>query len=125
MKLLSTLFATACLLLGLSAEAASAQTVGMENVDINIPDLKQAEQFFSDALGCVPVTRIGPFELDGVAAADPAKFAPRADSVKLAMVRCGKGSNIELFEYTIRKVIWQYPGRKIWAPRISRSTPMT
>jgi len=99
MKLLATLFATACLLLGLSAQAASAQAVGVDHVGINVPDLKQAEQFFSDALGCVPVTHIGPFKLDGAVAADPAKFAPRADSVKLAMVRCGKGSNIELFEY--------------------------
>jgi catechol 2,3-dioxygenase-like lactoylglutathione lyase family enzyme len=99
MKLIANLFAAASLLLGLSAQAASVQAVGVDHVGINVPDLKQAEQFFSDALGCVPVTHIGPFKLDPAAADDTARFAPRADSVRLAMIRCGQGANIELFEY--------------------------
>lgn len=99
MKFFPTLYMAASLLLGLPAQAASVPAVGIDHVGINVPDLQQAERFFSDALGCVPVTHIGPFKLDPAAAADPARFAPRADSVRLAMVRCGQGSSIELFEY--------------------------
>jgi catechol 2,3-dioxygenase-like lactoylglutathione lyase family enzyme len=99
MKFFTHLLAAASLLSVLSAQAASVEAAGVDHVGINVPDLKQAKQFFSNALGCVPVTHIGPFKLDAGAAEGSAKFAPRADSVRLAMIRCGKGSNIELFEY--------------------------
>jgi catechol 2,3-dioxygenase-like lactoylglutathione lyase family enzyme len=105
----ANIIAGASLLLGMSAQAATVQPVGIDHVGINVPDLKQAEQFLSDALGCVPVTHIGPFPLNTGAADDTAKFAPRADSVKLAMVRCGKGANIELFEYRNSKGSMEIP----------------
>lgn len=67
---------------------AGVSTPGIDHVGINVPDLKQAEAFLVSIFGCEPVTQIGPFNM-----------APRADSVTLAMVRCGNGANIELFEY--------------------------
>lgn len=76
------------------------RAVGVDRVGITVPNLQQAEAFFAGAFGCVPVTRIGPFKLDG--ASGPG-FAPRADSVTLAMIRCGHGSNIDLFEYVNSK----------------------
>lgn len=100
MKYLTTMLTSLLLLAAMPAHAAGVQAVGVDHVGINVPNLAQAEQFFSDAFGCVPVTHIGPFKLDALAAAaDETKFAPRADSVTLAMLRCGTGSNIELFEY--------------------------
>jgi catechol 2,3-dioxygenase-like lactoylglutathione lyase family enzyme len=103
MKLIARLIAATALLSGMSAQAAGIRAVGVDHIGINVPNLTQAEQFFSSAFGCVPVTHIGPFKLDGAAADGDAKFAPRADSVVLAMIRCGTGSNIELFEYTNSK----------------------
>jgi len=82
--------ACAAILLGLGglAQAAGIKTAGIDHVGISVPDLKQAEAFLSSTFGCEAVTHIGPFPM-----------APRADSVTLAMVRCGSGANIELFEY--------------------------
>ena len=109
MKFIASLIAGAALLSGLSAaQAAGVRAVGVDHVGINVPNLAQAEQFFSSAFGCTPVTHIGPFKLDAAAAGD-AGFAPRADSVVLAMIRCGTGSNIELFEYTNSKGSTQQP----------------
>lgn len=109
MKFIASLIAGATLSIGMSAQAAPTRVVGVDHVGINVPNLVQAEQFFSSAFGCTPVTHIGPFKLDGAAADADAKFAPRADSVVLAMIRCGTGANIELFEYTNSKGSAQQP----------------
>lgn len=99
MKLLASCFMAIGVLAGGASQAAGIRVAGVDHVGINVPDLKQAEAFFDSAFGCKPVTRIGPFQLDPTAPADAAGFAPRADSVTIAMLRCGAGSNIELFEY--------------------------
>lgn len=90
MKTIATVFAAMLLGLGGSAQAGGIgiKSAGVDHVGISVPDLKQAEDFLSSTFGCQPVTHIGPFPM-----------APRAESVKLSMVRCGNGSNIELFEY--------------------------
>ncbi|MBP0597985.1 VOC family protein [Herbaspirillum sp. LeCh32-8] len=99
MKYFASMLTSLLLLATVQGHAAGVQAVGVDHVGINVPNLQQAEQFFSSAFGCVPVTHIGPFKLDGAAGGGDTKFAPRADSVTLAMLRCGTGSNIELFEY--------------------------
>lgn len=71
-----------------AAHGGGIRTAGIDHVGINVPDLKQAEAFLATTFGCEAVTHIGPFDA-----------APRAGSVRLAMVRCGSGANIELFEY--------------------------
>lgn len=95
MNTVATVFATAVLALGLgSAQAATPaaapaiKSAGIDHVGISVPNLKQAEEFFVTTFGCQPVTQIGPFPMK-----------PHAESVTLAMVRCGTGANIELFEY--------------------------
>jgi len=88
MKIIAAVFATVVLNLGGAAQAAGIKTAGIDHVGMNVPDLKQAEEFLSTTFGCEPVTQIGPFDM-----------APRAESLTLAMVRCGAGANIELFEY--------------------------
>nr|WP_198982320.1 VOC family protein [Herbaspirillum sp. ASV7] len=100
MKFLASLLAAAALLFSAPGHAAGVPIAGVDHVGINVPDLKAAQAFFIETFGCVPVTRIGPFPLDPAASATDSAFAPRADSVTLAMIRCGTGANIELFEYT-------------------------
>lgn len=99
MKFIASLLAAVALLMAVPGHAAGVPIAGIDHVGINVPDLKQAEAFFIDTFGCVPVTQIGPFPLDVAAAEKSEAFAPRADSVTLAMIRCGTGANIELFEY--------------------------
>ncbi|OWT73731.1 MULTISPECIES: VOC family protein [unclassified Achromobacter] len=99
MKFIATLAAALAVIAAPPSHAAGVQAVGIDHVGINVPDLKQAEAFFSRTFGCMPVTHIGPFKLDAGGTEGNAKFAPRADSVSLAMLRCGTGSNVELFEY--------------------------
>ncbi|MRW87726.1 4-hydroxyphenylpyruvate dioxygenase [Pseudoduganella sp. FT26W] len=88
MKIFAAVFAAIVLNLGGAAQAAGIKSAGIDHVGVNVPDLKQAEAFFANTFGCEPVTQIGPFPM-----------TPRAESLTLAMIRCGTGANIELFEY--------------------------
>ncbi|NYE62019.1 catechol 2,3-dioxygenase-like lactoylglutathione lyase family enzyme [Duganella sp. 1224] len=88
MKIMAAILTAFVLNLGGAAQAAGIKTAGIDHVGINVPNLKQAEDFLVSTFGCEPITQIGPFGM-----------APRAESVTLAMVRCGAGANIELFEY--------------------------
>jgi catechol 2,3-dioxygenase-like lactoylglutathione lyase family enzyme len=88
MKFVTALFAAIVLNIGGLAQAAGIKSAGIDHVGISVPDLKQAQDFLAKTFDCHPVTHIGPFDM-----------APRAESVSLAMVRCGTGANIELFEY--------------------------
>lgn len=72
-----------------SARTPGIKTAGIDHVGINVPDIGQAEAFLSSTFGCMPITHIGPFPL----------AKARAEAVSIAMVRCGSGANIELFEY--------------------------
>jgi catechol 2,3-dioxygenase-like lactoylglutathione lyase family enzyme len=103
------LIATASLLLSFSlhasAQTPAAQpvgihTAGVDHVGITVPDLKQAQAFLASTFGCTPVTHIGPFNMTTSLSPDrSSQVAARAASVSISMVRCGTGSNIELFEY--------------------------
>lgn len=90
---------------GVTAHAAGVKVAGVDHVGVNVPDLAQAESFFSETFGCVPVTHIGPFDLTHMSGG----FAPRADSVDIAMIRCGTGANIELFQYRNSKGSTEMP----------------
>lgn len=100
MKHIATLFAALLLVAGIPAQAAGIASPGIDHVGINVPDLKQAEAFFADTFGCVPVTHIGPFDLRAMKANDKGLAGRlQADSLSIAMIRCGDGANIELLEY--------------------------
>lgn len=93
-----------------SAQSAGIKAVGIDHVGINVPDLGQAEAFLAETFGCIPVTRIGPFNMTTSLSADRrTQVAARAESVSIAMVRCGTGSNIELFEYAHSTASRQLP----------------
>ena len=74
---------------------------GHDHTGITVPDMKQAVTFFVDVLGCQKAMSFGPFSDDkGTFMQDVLGVNPRAVITQLTMMRCGFGSNIELFSYT-------------------------
>ncbi|TWB19184.1 VOC family protein [Nitrospirillum bahiense] len=100
MKFINAFLVAGLLATGAPAHAQDVKVAGIDHVGITVPDLQQAEEFFSSTFGCVPVTHIGPFPMATSLSPDRKQtVAPRATSLSLAMLRCGTGSNIELFAY--------------------------
>ncbi len=91
-------------LLAFTTTVLAAPLPGMRGVDhigITVPDLAQAEAFFTNVLGCQKATSFGPFRDDkGNFMADVLEVDPRAVIEQITLMRCGFGSNIELFHYT-------------------------
>lgn len=88
---------------GLSGPA-SAEIPGMKGIDhvgITVPDIGEAERFFVDIVGCQKAMSFGPFRDDtGTFMQDLVNVHPRAVIEQITLVRCGHGSNIELFQYS-------------------------
>lgn len=73
---------------------------GVDHIGITVPDLKAATAFFVDVLGCEAAMSFGPFSDDkGTFMKDALHVDPRAVIQQITQVRCGTGSNIELFQY--------------------------
>jgi catechol 2,3-dioxygenase-like lactoylglutathione lyase family enzyme len=96
--------ALAAAMLALAAPARADQVPGLRGHDhtgITVPDIKQAVDFFTNVLGCKAVMSFGPFADDkGTFMQDLLNVNPRAVIQQINQVRCGYGSNIELFQYT-------------------------
>ncbi|MDG4897971.1 VOC family protein [Mesorhizobium sp. WSM4976] len=85
--------------------AASADMIpgmrGHDHTGITVPDMKQAVDFFTNVVGCKKAMSFGPFADDkGTFMQDLLGVDPKAVIQEITMVRCGYGSNIELFKYT-------------------------
>src|SRR6202011_4136331 len=94
----------AALARGVSALPASADSMpalrGHAHTGITVPDVKAATAFFTDVIGCSHAMSFGPFSDDkGTFMQDVVNVNPRAVIDEISMVRCGYGSNIELFQY--------------------------
>lgn len=91
---------------GLSmAFGAQAQGIpgmrGHDHTGVTVPDMAQAVAFFTDIVGCRKAMSFGPFKDDkGTFMADALGVHPRAVIEEITLIRCGHGSNIELFKYT-------------------------
>jgi catechol 2,3-dioxygenase-like lactoylglutathione lyase family enzyme len=101
-QILLAVFATAAL--GLSATAAFADSIpglrGHDHTGITVPDVKAATAFFTDVIGCEHAMSFGPvMDEKGTFMKDVVNVDPRAVIDEISMVRCGYGSNIELFQY--------------------------
>jgi catechol 2,3-dioxygenase-like lactoylglutathione lyase family enzyme len=99
------LTALAALAIGSSLQPASADAIpglrGHDHTGITVPDIKAATAFFTDVIGCTHAMSFGPFKDDkGTFMTDVVNVNPRAVIEEISMVRCGYGSNIELFQYT-------------------------
>mgnify|MGYP003633705686 CR=1 FL=1 len=73
--------------------------VGVEHIGFTVPDLDEAIAFFVDVLGCQKVYEVGPFQADGEWMRTHLGVHPKAIMKRLAFLRCGQGSNFEIFEY--------------------------
>ncbi|CCV16329.1 VOC family protein [Mesorhizobium sp. STM 4661] len=88
-----------------SMGAASADSIpgmrGHDHTGITVPDMKQAVDFFTEVVGCKKAMSFGPFADDkGTFMQDLLGVDPKAVIEEITLVRCGYGSNIELFKYT-------------------------
>ena len=104
MTKLKYLLASAVLAFGASATPALADSIpglrGHDHTGITVPDVKAATAFFTDVIGCSHAMSFGPFMDDkGTFMQDVVNVNPRAVIEEISMVRCGYGSNIELFQY--------------------------
>ena len=74
---------------------------GQDHVGVTVPDIAEAEAFFIDVVGCQKAMSFGPFRDDeGTFMQDLVGVHPRAVIEQITLLRCGHGSNIELFQYT-------------------------
>ncbi len=86
---------------------------GLDHVGLTVPDLDAAVAFFAGVLGCPQVLTFGPIADDtGTFMTDALGVHPRARIERVAMIRTGRGSNIELFEYSS-------PDQQAFAPKNS------
>jgi len=98
------LAACVALTAGVSSQLVSADEIpglrGHDHTGITVPDVKAATAFFTDVIGCTHAMSFGPFSDDkGTFMQDVVNVNPRAVIDEISMVRCGYGSNIELFQY--------------------------
>jgi catechol 2,3-dioxygenase-like lactoylglutathione lyase family enzyme len=101
----------------LTAGAANADTLpglrGHDHTGVTVPDMNQAVTFFTDVLGCKKAMSFGPFsDPKGDFMKDVLDVHPRAVINQITMLRCGFGSNIELFSYSS-------PDQKVVQPKNS------
>ncbi|AKI00101.1 lactoylglutathione lyase-like lyase [Hoeflea sp. IMCC20628] len=99
-----SILAIAALAMSFGAFSAEAETLpgvrGVNHIGLTVPDIAEAEGFFSDVLGCEKATSFGPFRDDtGSFMQDLLDVDPRAVVNQITLMRCGFGSNIELFSY--------------------------
>ena len=101
MRFAASLSLAACLL-AVPAMAGSLPGLrGHDHTGVTVPDIKQAIDFFTNILGCQQAMSFGPFSDDkGTFMQDLLDVNPRAKIEQITMMRCGYGSNIELFQYS-------------------------
>lgn len=74
---------------------------GHDHTGITVPNMVEAVDFFTNVLGCKAAMSFGPFSDDkGTFMTDLLGVDSKAVIKTITQVRCGYGSNIELFEYT-------------------------
>ena len=74
---------------------------GHDHTGVTVPDMAQAVDFFTNVIGCKKAMSFGPFADDkGTFMQDLLGVHPKAVIEEITLVRCGFGSNIELFKYT-------------------------
>jgi len=102
MILTAAMLSAAMLSAGAGARADEVPGLrGHDHTGITVPDIKQAVDFFVDVLGCKEAMSFGPFaDEKGTFMKDLLNVNPRAVIHQITQVRCGYGSNIELFQYS-------------------------
>ncbi|TDQ08225.1 VOC family protein [Pedobacter metabolipauper] len=86
-----------------------AGVIGVDHIGINVPDMNQAVNFFTDVFGFSAVTTLGPIPLDATWKKNN-RMQSGTGAVTIKMVKAGTGANIELFEYKDNNGSKQFPG---------------
>ena len=73
--------------------------LGPDHIGLTVPDVAEATAFFTDVLGCKSYFSRGPVKLEGDWMKENLNVHPRAEIKIVTFIRCGHGSNIELFEF--------------------------
>lgn len=85
--------------------------VGIDHVGISVPDLKQAEGFFTTVLGCQNVFHLGPFADPEGTFMNGQLGTHQKATLNIATMRCGAASNVELFEFRSPSQKSEWPAR--------------
>lgn len=86
---------------------------GIEHIAFTVPDLDEAVDFFVNVLGCEYMYPIGPFrDPQGDWFTVNLGLHARAEIPAACLLRCGQGSNLEIFEY-------RAPDQRRTMPRMS------
>lgn len=85
---------------------------GTDHFGFTVPNLEEAVDFFVNVLGCEPFYELGPFEFDDDWMERQLNVHSRTVMKKLKFLRCGNGTNFEIFEY-------QAPEQNLSLPRNS------
>jgi catechol 2,3-dioxygenase-like lactoylglutathione lyase family enzyme len=72
---------------------------GTDHIGITVPNLDEAVDFFVNVIGCEPFYELGPFKSDGDWMRTHLNVHPKTVMRRLKFLRCGNGSNFEIFEY--------------------------
>lgn len=72
---------------------------GTDHIGFTVPDIDEAVRFFVDVIGCTRVYELGPFQAEDDWMARQLNVDPRTIMKKLVFLRCGFGSNFEIFQY--------------------------
>lgn len=74
---------------------------GHDHTGVTVPNMAEAVDFFTNVVGCSKAASFGPFADDkGTFMQDLLGVDPKAVITEITLLRCGFGSNVELFEYT-------------------------
>ncbi|UVJ46377.1 VOC family protein [Pseudomonas sp. LS1212] len=73
---------------------------GMQHLGITVPNLREATAFFVEVLGCEAYFNFGAFKFEDDWMERHLNVHPRATIKDFQMIRCGNGTNLEVFEYT-------------------------
>ena len=92
-----------------SVQAALPGWHGVDHFGIAVPDIERATRFLVDVIGCERLITAGPFSGEGDWMRRQFDVHPRASIKQLRMLRCGVGSNVELFEWDAPDAVRRYP----------------
>lgn len=81
--------------------------IAIDHVGVTVPDLDEATAFFVDVFGFDVVLRSGPYDDFGYTW--PGNDGPEQASLRLAVLKLGNGYNLELLEYTNRRIAPERP----------------
>ncbi|NBE06961.1 VOC family protein [Paragemmobacter ruber] len=73
---------------------------GMHHIGITVPDIEEGIRFFKAVFGAVEVFRTGAFDVDESFMERRLGTPPHTRIRDLVFLRCGAGTNVELFEYS-------------------------